>query len=409
MPDVLVAGKDVILRARIYGDGAWKPVEIVVDGGVVAGVRGVGMPGASGPDVSLRPDANLVDMSDYYLTPGLVDCHVHLAMDAHSLQDAVKGWPDEAGTAVRVASRLGAYVRAGVVLVRDGGDAAGIGLAARRMVGEEAIIGPRVVACGRALYKKGRYGDFLGPGIGSLDEGRAQLDGAAKDTTHVKICQSGIVSFKRFGEVGPAQFELDELTRLIGYAHDKGLSVMVHASGAEAVDIAVRAGADTVEHGYFITRETIRLMAERGTVWVPTFSPLANLISRPELLYAGASLDVIRRAVDDHKGKIAHAYGAGVRLAVGTDAGAVGVEHGASVYDEIEHMVSAGIARHDVLRMAVEEGRRVLGDAGAHRDGYLNSWRPGDFFSGVFFRRDPLLCPISMADIEATCLPPAII
>ena len=402
---------DFILRAQVYREteDEWRPAEFIVDGGVIAGVRDIVpvIPDAPDTERAVQPTLPLIDMSDCYLAPGLVDCHVHLAMSAVNLREAVDSWPDNAVTTASVAKRLGAYVRAGVILVRDGGDAAGIGLRARRMVEEDTIIGPRVVACGYALYKKGHYGEFLGPGIGRLEEGIVQLDEASEHTKHLKICQSGLVSFKRFGEVGPAQFTLDELTFLIERAHEKGLSVMAHASGAEAVDTAVRAGADTIEHGYFIAPETFALMAERGTVWVPTLSPLANLLTRPQLLYPGASLDVIKRTVDDHKTSIAHAFDAGVRLAVGTDAGAVGIEHGESVYVEIEHLVSAGIPRREVLRMAIEEGRRVLGIEPATQGGFLNAWQPGHVFQGVFYKKDPLRNALSVADLEATCLPPA--
>lgn len=409
---MLTTEPDFILRTQVYKEALdeWSLAEFIVDGGVIAGVRDVALSisGTPATEQVLRLALPLIDMSDTYLTPGLVDCHVHLAMNAVNLQEAVDTWTDAAATTASVAKRLGAYVRAGAMFVRDGGDAAGIGLRARSMVDEDAIIGPGVVACGHAIYKKGCYGEFLGPGIESLDEGIAQLDEAAKHTEHLKICQSGLVSFKRFGEVGAAQFTLDELAFIIERAHAKALYVMVHASGADAVDIAVRAGADTIEHGYFVKPETIESMAERGTVWVPTISPLANLLTRPELLYPGASLDVIKRTVDDHMAKIAHAYDAGVRLAVGTDAGAVGVEHGESIYEEIEHLVSAGIPRREVLRMAIDEGRRVLGVEPAKAGGFLNGWQPGRVFEGVFYRKDPLRYPVSIADIEATCLRPAI-
>ncbi|MDI6817552.1 MAG: amidohydrolase family protein [Actinomycetota bacterium] len=399
---------DLILRVQVFREteDEWRPTEFIIDGGVITGVRDIA-PETPDPRLMAQPSPARMDMSDCYLTPGLVDCHVHLALNAVDLREAVDGWQDEAVTMTSVAKRLGAYVRAGIVFVRDGGDAAGIGLRARRMVEEEAIIGPGVVACGYALHKKGCYGEFLGPGLGNLDEGVAKLDEAVEYTQHLKICQSGLVSFERFGEVGPAQFTLDEMTFLIEHAHEKGLFVMVHTSGPEAVDIAVRAGADTIEHGYFIATETIELMAERGTVWVPTLAPLANLLARPELLHPGAGLDVIKRTVDDHKLKIARAYDTGARLAVGTDAGAVGVEHGESIYEEIEHLVSAGIPRCEVLRMATEEGRRVLGIEPVNAGGFLNSWQPGHAFQGVFYKKDPLRNALSVADIEATCLPPA--
>jgi imidazolonepropionase-like amidohydrolase len=394
----MMGKRTFIVRTQVYDHGNWRPVYIKVNNGRFSAL--------TERQVSIvQGSVDVIDLSTYYLTPGLVDCHVHLAMNAVSLQGAIDSWADDEAVRMHVAGALRQYRDAGVTYVRDGGDAAGIGLMARRMVDEEGLPGPQITACGHAIYKKGRYGDFLGPGIASIEEGFRQIDEAVQHTSCLKICQSGIVSFKTYGHVGAPQFTLEELTRLISYAHDKGFLAMVHASGEEAIDIAVRAGADTIEHGYFVSTDTMRRMAEQGTIWVPTLSPLANLLERPHLLYPGADLEVIKRAVDDHASRIELARDMGMRIALGTDAGAVGVNHGIPIYEEIEHMVSAGLPREIVFEMAYREGRRVIGKPIPRSADSVYGWQVGDVFDAVAYIKDPLKGPVEIGDIAAVYPP----
>jgi len=390
---LLTEEKYFALHVQVFKAGSWQKAYINIKSGRIDSLS------YSADNVS--SSVNVIDLGNYYLLPGLVDAHVHFSLNAYNLREAVDSWKDETATRNRVAGALRQFLEAGVTHVRDGGDAAGIGLTARRMVENEDYLGPRVEACGYAIYKKGRYGEFLGPGASSLEEVFQQIDEIAIYTGHLKICQSGIVSFKTYGHVGEAQFSLEELTKIVSYAHGKGLFVMAHASGPEAVEIAVKAKVDTIEHGYYLSEGEVGLMAEQGTIWVPTLSPLANLIDNPESLYPGADLNVIERAVEDQKSKIAMAYGKGVKIAVGTDAGAVGVPHGVSIYDEIEHMVSAGLSRQAVFEMACLNGREALGAASSDFTESFYGWKTGDAFDAVIYQKDPFKSQINLEDITA--------
>lgn len=388
---MLIDRNDFALRVQVFRAGSWQKAYIEIKRGRVALLSD--SPG------TVSNDIDVFDLERCYLLPGLVDAHVHFALNARNLREAIDSWEDEASTRMRLSDILQQFLACGVTGVRDGGDVAGIGLAARRMVEDEAYLGPHVEACGYAVYKKGRYGEFLGPGASSLEEVFQQIDEIAGYTRHLKICQSGIVSFKTYGHVGEPQFSLEELTKIVSYAHNKGLLVMAHASGAEAVEIAVKAKVDTVEHGYYISEDAIRLMAEQGTIWVPTLSPLANLLNNPEFLYPGADLSVLRGVVENQKSKIAIAYGEAVKVAVGTDAGAVGVPHGVSVYDEIEHMVSAGLPRQAVFEMACLNGRKVLGEVSLDFTEPFYGWKTGDSFDAVVYQKDPFKLPVNLEEV----------
>jgi len=388
---LLIDQNDFALHVQVFRAGSWQKAYVEIKNG-----RVVSLSDSTGT-VPHRVD--VIDLEKCYLLPGLVDAHVHLALNAYNLPEAIDSWRDEASTRNRVAGALRRFLEAGVTRVRDGGDAAGIGLVARKMVEDEDYLGPHIEACGYAVYKKGQYGEFLGPGASSLEEIFQQIDKIANYTRHLKICQSGIVSFKTYGHVGEPQFSLEELTKIVGYAHEKDLLVMAHASGPEAVEIAVRAKVDTIEHGYYLSEDEIKLMAEQGTIWVPTLSPLANLVDNPKFLYPGAGLDVIKRAIEDQKAKLSMAYGEGVKIAVGTDAGAVGVPHGASIYDEIEHMVSAGLPRQAVFEMSCLNGREALGEASLDFAEPFYGWKTGDVFDAVIYQKDPLKLPINLEEV----------
>lgn len=165
---------------------------------------------------------------------------------------------------------------------------------------EGRIDGPEILSCGQAIYKKGRYGSFLGPGVSSLDEARQMIDSMCEQGVDwIKILVSGIVSFKEFGNVGFVQFSQTEINCLVDYAHSLGVPVMAHASSDEAVVLALNAGVDSVEHGYFLSTGSLKVMAERNIPWVPTVAPVANQVVPPVSFYhVEATRSVISRLID---------------------------------------------------------------------------------------------------------------
>jgi imidazolonepropionase-like amidohydrolase len=166
-------------------------------------------------------DMEILQMPGITLMPGLVDCHVHFSMNCEPRTAALD------------------YLNNGVTAVRDGGDKMGIGARTRDSIISGKFPGPVVKASGKAIYRKGKYGSFLGPGINSVEEAIEQIKVSAIDTDQIKIIVSGIVSFKDFGVVGPVQFSMEELQAMVDKSHNLGLRVMAHASSAQGVDNAV--------------------------------------------------------------------------------------------------------------------------------------------------------------------------
>lgn len=310
----------------------------------------------------LQDDTEILRLAGTTLIPGLVDCHVHLAMNCNDLYKAVGDWeslPEQ--TITQAESYLEDYLRNGVVAVRDGGDKANIGLKMRKLEKQEKLAAPVITATGRAIYKKGMYGSFLGPGVSCINEAFKQVeDFKATGADQLKIVVSGLVSFKKFGAVGSVQFSAEELKEIIEKAHSLGLKVMAHASSAPAVEISVLAGADSIEHGYFLERHQLELMAEHKTAWVPTLAPLGNLIRENLITYQGADPDIIKKSFERQLVMVNEAFQMGVILGIGTDAGANQVFHGYSYHDELGYYSAAGLDNLAILKSATSVSARII-------------------------------------------------
>jgi len=303
----------------------------------------------------------LIDCSHLTILPGLVDCHVHLALNEASRSE-IAGCQDDDISFKAVIGRLNDIMTAGIMAVRDGGDRNLTGIKAVRRLNQASTPFPLVVTTGRALRKKSRYGLFLGHGL-LPEEIPATIQQLAREgVNQIKALVSGIVSFREYGQVGNTQFSLSELELLVQEAHDHGLKVMAHASSNKAVVLAVQAGVDSIEHGYFISERSLSAMAEKNIAWVPTVIPVAVQTRFPlNKNYSETELDIISRTYRQHLLMIARGARMGVTIGAGTDAGATGVKHGASYVEELKLFAEAGLPNTAIIRAATLNGASILG------------------------------------------------
>lgn len=326
--------------------------------------------------------------ADQLLVPAFVDCHLHLALDGvFGFRTFTAPPPPHI-----LLERLRALAFAGVMAVRDGGDKYGSAFQAQELCAgaTPAEPLPRVVATGPAIYRKGHYGAKLG-GEGLNDE----LQGLEKmiekrkaaGAQQLKVVISGLVSLQEFGRVGPLQFSLAELKSVVQLARAYELPVMVHASSDAAVRLAVQAGVDSVEHGYYIREESLREMAEACVTWVPTVAPLAAMAglnnsgadrSKTETSPGAAtpntspaspapppegSTALLNRIVAEHLSMIERGHQLGVIIGVGSDGGAPGVSWEEGYWLELKLLARAGFSPAELLTLAAVKGSRILGMA----------------------------------------------
>jgi imidazolonepropionase-like amidohydrolase len=242
------------------------------------------------------------------------ECHGHIFLDGEDLRAASALHRDGPREDV-VRARLEALARAGVTHYRDGGDPFGVTLLAARLAPKYGI-DYRTPAF--AIHRRGAYGAAFGRSYETAAELSALVAQAAEaGADFIKVMASGLMNFGNGGTVtpgGPTPEELDTLCRL---AQREGLAVMAHVNGPERIAAALEAGVGSVEHGYGMDENCLTLLREKGAFWVPTLTPVANLLGR------GLFPDtVLQDILDRQHAAIRKAAALGVSVACGSDAGA---------------------------------------------------------------------------------------
>ena len=285
----------------------------------------------------------------------LFECHGHLMMDG---SDYTAAKNNHAGRVCMetVRRELKDLRNAGVVYFRDGGDALGVGKAARPIASEYGIEYSTPVF---AIHKKGRYGWIVGRSFETIGDYRQRLKEVGEENgDFVKLIVSGIITFKEYAGLSCPSLEKEEIRELIHIAHEEGYAVMIHVNGPEAIRACVEAGADSIEHAYFADEETLACIAEHKTIWVPTLAATGAFVGREGFDEAVAEATVKRQMEAVRKvSKMCAAAGHIPLIAVGSDSGAVGVPHGNGTVREYELLAAAGLCKEE-MESANRELRR---------------------------------------------------
>ena len=305
-------------------------------------------------------DYDFYDFSDYIVMPAFIDSHVHLVMsgtDDHNVRKKQLNYEyKEAFHAIY--DHIKSHHENGIIAVRDGGDYGGFSL--KFACSEKSLTDKfpiTVRSPGKAWRHDGCYGKLIGrpPEKGETLTEAIMRYPALSD--YIKIVNSGINSLVEFGRLSPAQFTYDELKKAVIASGSK--SVMVHANGPAPVLSAITAGAASIEHGFFAGDEALGLMAEYGTVWVPT---CVTMDAYGKITSKAVQENYIAMKNLEHQlTQVIKAYKYGVTMAAGTDAGSIGVNHGASLSREIELFIEAGVPVSMAIRYASLEGAKLLG------------------------------------------------
>jgi len=300
-----------------------------------------------------------------FLMPGLVEAHCHLFLDGMELdfqerRDYLSTSWDEM-TAVGWQS-VRDSLSAGITLIRDGGDRHGINHHLRNAAREGADLLPVIRSAGTAIRREGCYGGFLGIAVKTADDAVAAIHRVAETADELKILLTGIIDFEKGKVRGSVQFGVDELSLMVKTARQVGLKTFCHCSGIEGLQIAVDAGIDSIEHGFFMNRDILAKMADKQIAWVPTVSPVYFQYARPDL--AGWDEQTVKgldAILKNHFEHIALASEMGVPVIAGSDAGSYGVPHGRGLVDEIFFYHRAGISLGQALSSATSTPRALWG------------------------------------------------
>lgn len=304
-------------------------------------------------------DATRIDAADATLLPGLIDCHVHFAMS---------GGPDwltemtepYATSCWRAAVHARNTLHAGFTTVRTLGGRDGADPALRDAQASGLVEGPRIVATNLVICMTGGHGAWIGrEADGPEDVRKAVREQLKAGADCIKLIATGGVMTPGV-EPGAQQLSDEELSAGVEEAHKAGRRAAAHAHGSAGINAAVRAGIDSIEHGSFMTDESIDLMKQHGTFFSVTLCSSEGFFNAPPgsvAEWAMAKATRVRAAMDD---SFRRAYAAGVRLVLGTDAGTPYNRHGDNAR-EMALMVKLGAEPLDALRAGTRNGAELLG------------------------------------------------
>lgn len=302
-----------------------------------------------------------------FLMPGLVDAHAHLFLDgkptdASTRSAHLKKPIEELAEVARASARQA--LSCGITLVRDAGDRHGINNAIRAEARQPGSQMARVRSGGLGVKRPNRYGAFMAMEVADADAIRDSVTTLARDNDEIKLILTGIIDFDAGAVTDDPQFDLESTQLVVNTARQCGRSTFAHCSGMKGLEIAVEAGVGSIEHGFFMSRDILQRMAEKGIAWTPTFSPVHFQWTHPEAVgWSQQTMGNLRRILDDHARHLQMADKLGVMLLLGTDAGSMGVEHGHAVFEEINRYREAGLSLETTLTAATTAARRYFGVA----------------------------------------------
>jgi imidazolonepropionase-like amidohydrolase len=361
-------------------------------------VKGDRIVGVYDGHVTPLGDAPVIDLKDKTVLPGLIDSHVHLGSDRAGQEGLLAGFTES--------KELGAYealwnarktLMAGFTTVRNLGDD-GATLALREAIARGWADGPRIVDAGRSISTTSGHMDRrlgvvedLHPvmNIENLCDGpeecrKAVRNQVARGADVIKIATTGGVNSRIGAGLGKQMFD-DEARAIVETARLYGKKVAVHAHGADGITLALKMGADSVEHGTLMDDEAIALFKKTGAYYVPTLSTVNGYLERIAK-DPNAYPPAVRAKIDWRIGitgkALEKAVPAGVKIAFGTDAGVS--KHGRNA-DEFELLVKHGMTPMQAIVAATTNAADLLGLA---QD--VGSIEPGKSADIIAVSGDPL-------------------
>lgn len=345
-----------------------------------------------------RAGERVIDLSAYSVLPGLMDMHTHLAYEFGPRTYTESFTWNPADYTLRSVNTAERTLNAGFTTVRDLGDAANVTVSLRKAINRGDIIGPRVYTAGKSIATTGGHADptngYRSKLMGSPGPAEGVVNGVASAREAVRqrykdgadlikiTATGGVLSVAKSGQ--NPQFMQDEVDAIVATAKDYGFTVAVHAHGKEGMERAIRAGVDSIEHGTYMDDETMKLMKEQGTWYVPTL--LAGDWVTQKSAIEGFFPDMVRTKAAKIgpliQNTFERAHSKGVKIAFGTDTGVS--RHGENA-KEFALMVQGGMSPAEAIRSATWNAAQLL-----KVEDELGSIAPGKWADMVAVKGNPL-------------------
>lgn len=318
--------------------------------------------------------------NNFFKIPPFQDAHMHFMIEGRQVNI------DDYSCLIRE------YLSRGILSVADMGYKSGVGTEIKKVDYHGGRNPLRIRSAGRALSKKGTYGGFLGKGLTGKKEIKTAIEALARSgVDFIKIINSGIVSFCEKTLVTEGGFSMEEWQVLGEEADRHGLTICCHANTDRLIRQAVAFGVSSIEHGFFISKETLQEMFEKKISWTPTVFALLTI--KPFL--AEEEQRHLDGVVANHLKAVYYGASIGVKLQVGTDSGSKGVLPGESFMKELKLFREAGLSLEQVVSAAclgreeIEKGNYLLVEKN-----FIERGRVEDvFIKGIRVTDDLKKCP----------------
>ncbi len=336
------------------GRGTMKNTAMLVDGDRIVEI-------GSAEYIKTGENVAVVDLTGKTIMPGMINSHAHIIMEPVGDPFVRLASNSPTRTALVGAINMKKMLKAGFTYIRDPGARNFADVDLRKSVQDGLIEGPGLGLCGHILTMTGGQAWAIGKECDGPDEVRkAAREQLKHGCDFIKLMATGGV-LSPGNSPSSCQQTYEEMRAGVEVAHDAGKKAAAHAHAAQGVMNAVNAGVDSIEHGVFLNEENIELMVRKGTYLVPTLAATYFIVKTgveggvPEFAVRKAE-DVIQKHINSFK----MAYKAGVKIALGTDAGTSFNEHGRSAV-EAKLMVDYGVSPEDAVYFATLSGAKLLG------------------------------------------------
>jgi len=359
-----------VVKSRRMFLGAEEP--LLENHGVI--VEDNGIKTVTRAEAAFPSEAEVIDLGDRTLLPGLIDCHVHAGFD---------GSPNHENTllelfpfqVLKASLNMKKDLEAGFTTLRCMGDKGYLDIGLKQAIDAGVIPGPRLRVSGHAISITGGHADMDLPpdvtvyeGYGIIADGPEEVRKAARQQIKygadiIKLMATGGV-LSGADEPGSQQLSLEEMKVAVEEARKAEKKVAAHAQGNAGIKDAIRAGVDSIEHGFFLDEEAIEMMLANNVYLCPVQQALQRLVERggkgsglPDYAYRKAKLVEVASVAS-----LKMAMEAGVKIVIGTDVGSSLNPHGDNAV-ELDWMVRHGMSPQQALIGATSLAAELLGMA----------------------------------------------
>ena len=298
-------------------------------------------------------DLQVIDASDGYVMPGLINAHVHLVWDASADPDVPIAGKSDCYVTYVACKEAQKHLALGITTVRDTASIGDTVLSLRDAIKNDLVVGPNIVSSGQPIAMTGGHINRMALVADSPDAVRAMT---RRNLHHkvdlIKLMATGGV-YTEGEEPGSPQLTIEEMKVAVEEAHKRGKKVTVHAEGLEGIKNSLIAGTDGVEHFNYGDDEAIQMMVDRGVYLCPTIICFVRMTGQAAV-DAGVPDWAIKKAeqvVEAQNISFPKAVKAGVKIITGTDAGAP-LNTPEDYFVELQLMKDFGMGILDLLRSA---------------------------------------------------------